>query len=349
MPKTPPTRARDLVRSLALLAACALLAVACGDGDDRTATAAAGSDPAADAGEVEPGAFPVTIENCGRAQTFDAPPERAVTMNQHVTEILLALGLADRMVGTAYMDSEIHPDLADAYRQVEVLAEKYPTREQVLATEPDLVVGGFASAFGDTAAGDRDALEALGIGTYLTETYCPDREGPAALDLVEADIDALGAVFGVPDRADALSAELRAEIDAVREATAGAEPVRVFVYDSGDERAFTAAGFEMTTYLIEAAGGRNVFDDVEAAFTEVSWEDVVDRDPDVVVILDYGDVTVAEKKDLLRTHPVASSLRAVQEERFVVIELTDVVPGIRNGAAVELLGAGFHPDLVTPG
>lgn len=184
------------------------------------------------------------------------------------------------------------------------------------------------------------------VGTYLSESYCTDRDGPSSLDLVAADITALGTIFDVPDRAETLVTEIRGTVEAVATAVAGADRPDVFVYDSGDERAFTAAGFEMTTHLVDAAGGRNIFEDLHSAFTEVSWKDVVDRDPDIVVILDYGDTPAAEKQQLLRTHPAASSLRAVQQARFVVLELTDVVPGIRNGDAVKILGAHFHPDLV---
>lgn len=333
-------RDHNLIRRLTFALSLSLAVAACGAGS----SAADSTDSASETAEAT---FPVIIENCGRSVTFETRAERVVTMNQHVTEILLALGVADRIAGTGYMDSDIRSDLAEAYDTVEVLADEYPSREQVLAVDPDLVVGGFASAFDDTAAGDRDKLESFGIDTYLTEIYCPDRQRPASLDLVEADIVALGAALGVPDRAEALVADLRSTVDDVREATVGAERVEAFVYDSGDERAFTAAGFEMTTQLIDAAGGRNIFDDVDAAFTEVSWEDVVDRDPDVVVILDYGDTTVAEKEALLRSHPVASTLAAVQAGRFVVLELTDVVPGIRNGDAVRSLATGFHPDLLT--
>lgn len=86
-----------------------------------------------------------------------------------------------------------------------------------------------------------------------------------------------------------------------------------------------------------------MFADVEENFTEVSWEDVVVRDPDAIVILDYGSEAAQDKVASLRTHPVASTLRAVREERFVVVELADVVPGIGNGDAVAAMAEGFHP------
>lgn len=335
-----------LTRPVSLCAlAAALTLTACGGDDASSATASAGGSAttaASAAGDVT-----VTIENCGTEQTFDAVPERAVTMNGHVTEILLALGLQGSMVGTAYVDTGVRPDLEAAYEAVPVLAEEYPTREQVLAAEPDIVVGGYASAFGDEAAGSRESLEAQGIATYLTTGYCPDRKGPQSLDLVEQDITDLGAIFGVADQATTVIAEVLEPVEQVAEAIDGVEPVTVFVYDSGTEQAFTAGGWENTTALIGLAGGRNVFEDVEDSFTEVSWEEVVARDPDVVLILDYvGSDPVADKEALLRSHPVTSTLRAVEEGNFVVVGLGEVVPGIRNGDTVETLAQAFHPDVV---
>ena len=335
--------------TVATLAAVALVATtaACGSDDiaDDGVEAAtpAATDPTI-TDDAPAGGFPVTIENCGFEFTYDAPPERAVTMNQHSTELLLALGLADRMVGTAYMDSTILPALADDYEQIPVLADRYPSREQVVASEPDLVVGGFRSAFGDEAAGSRESLAGQSIGSYLTTVYCEDRDEAATIDDLHTDIADVAAIFGIPDEGAALIDEIDAQIAAVTAVVDDRDVVTVFVYDSGTDAAFTAAGREMTTALIELAGGRNVFDDVDATFTEVSWEDVVERDPDVVLILNYGTDTVDDKLGFLASHPVASTLRAVQADDVFAVELTDVVPSIRNGDVVEAIALGLHPD-----
>ena len=85
-------------------------------------------------------------------------------MNQPATEIMLALGLQDRMVGTAYLDDEVLPEYA-AYARVPVLAKEYPSKEKLLEAEPDFVYTSFNSAFSDEGAGDRAAWEKLGAGT----------------------------------------------------------------------------------------------------------------------------------------------------------------------------------------
>ena len=324
-------------RTVAALAAALLLATAACGGDDDTA--GGGSDT----GDAEAaGSFPVTVENCGTETTYAAPPEQAVVIYQHTTEIMLALGLEDRMVGTAYMDSAIRDDLVDAYETVPELAKESPSREQVLAAEPDIVVAGWPSAFEDDSAGSRESLAELGIDTYLSTGSCPDFAEDPSLDLVREDITEIGAIFGVPDRAEDLIATIEEPIAEVEASLDGVEPVDVFVYDSGTDQAYTTGGRENTTALVELAGGRNVFADVDDDWVEVSWEDVVAREPDVVLVLDYGDETIEQKEDFLRSHPVASTLQAVQDERYVVVELTDVVPGIRNGDVVTAMADGFR-------
>lgn len=328
-------KTRTLAIGVALIAASALPACGSGDSADADDTRAASTTASG---------FPVTIANCGTDTTYDAPPQRAMVIYQHPTEIMLALGLQEVMVGTAYMDGPIRADLAPAYESVPEVAEKAPTREQILAVEPDIVVAGWDSAFDDDSAGSRESLDGLNIDSYLETSSCPEFDDEASIDLARTQIEDLGAIFGVPDRAAKLVEELMAPIEEVEKAIEGTEPVDVFVYDSGDELAYTTGGRENTTALLELAGGRNVFGDVDDTWAEVSWEEVVARDPEYIVILDYtGSATVEEKQQFLRSNPVTSTLEAVREGWFVVLELTDVVPGIRNGDAVKVLAEGLHP------
>src|SRR5699024_4595494 len=82
--------------------------------------------------------YPVTVENCGKTVTVESKPERAVTMNQGATEVALALGVEDQMVGTAYMDDEVPERWSEAYNSLEVLSDEYPDKETLLTAKPDL-------------------------------------------------------------------------------------------------------------------------------------------------------------------------------------------------------------------
>lgn len=284
----------------------------------------------------------VTVESCGRAQTFAGPPERVVGLNQHATEMLLALGLGDRVVGTAYPDTaEAHPSVAAAYDAVPLLAEQYPSHEELLAAEPDLVVGGYASAFAEKDGRGREALEGIGIRTLLLAEEC---SAGTTVETVAADLRMFGEVFGVADRAEALIADLAARVDAVRAKVAGRPEVPVFFYDSGEKSAFTVGGHGLGNSIAAAAGGRNAFSDHPKSFVDVSWEQVAERSADAVVIVDYlGSGTADGKKAFLRGHPLASRLPGVAEERYAVVTLPELTEGIRFPDAVEAIAKVLHP------
>ena len=333
----------------------ALLIIACGD--DATPTAAPTEPPPqaantpvpTDTQEPEaPAAYTsVTVESCTAVQdeegevqtgtaayTYAEPPSRAITMNQHVTEVMLALELQDHMVGTAYIDDEILPEYQAAYQSVPVLAEEYPSKEVILAQNPDFIYGGFRSAFGDDAAGSQEELNKLGIGTYLTSSIC--NSGSAdTLDDVYADIRAIGDIFGVADRADALVKHLAESVaDVAPPADGTGDTLRVFLFDSGDDAPFTAACCSMFTNMIETAGGENIFDDVDGRWKTVNWEEVIDRDPELIVLTEADWSTSQEKIDLLLGDSSLADITAVKEQRFVVLQFSSLVPGIRNAAAI---------------
>ena len=123
---------------------------------------------------------------------------------------------------------------------------------------------------------------------------------------------------------------------------------RVFVYDSGDDVPFTAGRYAMPTALIEAAGGRNIMDDLEKSWATVGWESVVARDPDFVVIVNYGDVTAEQKREFLKSNPALAGINAVRNDRFAVLEYVEATPGPRNISAVAKLAASFREEPAAP-
>ncbi|MFG3406047.1 ABC transporter substrate-binding protein [Streptomyces sp. NPDC048142] len=328
-------------RTPALIAAAVLLPLAltaCSSPDGDAATgdkAAAKSD-----------GFPYTVKNCGVTTTYQAPPKRVVTMNQHVTEIMLELGLAKSLVGTAYLDDQVLPKYAKDYASVPVIAKEYPSYEQVLATNPDFVYGGYSSAFTAGDGRSREAFKKSGIETRLNAESCT--EGDQPMDTLYEEVREVGRTFGVADRAEAWIKQAKADNAATAKKLAGLKPVSVFVYDSGDKTAFTAGGEGIGNELIERAGGTNVFADLDKPFGDASWENVVARGPEAIVIYDYGATTVEQKKKRLLTDPALADVPAIKNKRFAVMPLSDAVLGVRVPAAVEKLAAQLHPAATTP-
>ncbi|NEB76357.1 ABC transporter substrate-binding protein [Streptomyces sp. SID14478] len=285
--------------------------------------------------------FPYTVTNCGVRTTFDRPPRRAVTLNQHATEVLLALGLQDRMAGTAYLDDHIEPRYTKAYGEVKVLAKEYPSKEELLGADPDFVYGGYASAFDKGEGRDRAGLRKTGVDTRLNIESCT--HGGVGIDELKTEITQVARTFGVPERGKKLIAEEDRKLGAVQDRLKGTKPASVFVYDSGDSSAFTAGGAGLGNDLIERAGGRNVFADVDKSFADVSWERVIARRPEVVVIYDYGGTSVAAKKKRLLDDPALADVPAVKNKKFAVLPLSSAVLGVRAADAVDELAGQLHP------
>jgi iron complex transport system substrate-binding protein len=290
-------------------------------------------------------AHPVTVKSCEREVTFEAAPARAISNDVNLTEMMLVLGLRDRMVGYTgisgwkTLDEEMRAGVAE----LPELSAKYPTKEVLAGAEPDFFFAGWN--YGMKVGGEvtPETLEPLGIKTYeLTESCI--HIGPKAKSSMQDmydDILNLGRIFGVEGKAQDLVAGWQARLAEVTAGVDRSAPLRVFVYDSGEEAPFTAGAYAMPTALIEAAGGTNIMSDLEKSWAEISWEPVVERNPEVILIVNYGDVTADQKIAFLKDNAAFANIDAVRNDRFVVLEYVEATPGPRNIKAVEKLVAGF--------
>lgn len=287
--------------------------------------------------------FPVAVDNCGQQVTVKAPPKKAVGYYQQSVELLLALGLRDVIAATVYPDNPPLPQYAEAYRSIPELSAKDASFEQVLSVDPDFVYGGYSSTFDESAGRSRKAFADAGITTYLNPEYCATK--PIMMDDVYAEVRQIADFFGVTDRAQALITDMQHSVSSTQERVSGVQPLKAFVYDSGDATAFTAGHEGIGNQIIQLAGGSNVFADVDDTFADVSWEQVLQRNPDVIVIYDYfGTPSVDEKKAFLRGKPELANVPAIRNDQFAVLTLQDAVLGVRAPFAVEALARQLHPD-----
>jgi iron complex transport system substrate-binding protein len=290
-------------------------------------------------------AYPVTVQSCSRSVTFDTAPARAISNDVNLTEMMLVLGLRDRMVGYTGISGwkTLDEGTRAGVEELPELSAKYPTKEVLAGAEADFFFAGWN--YGMKVGGEvtPETLEPLGIKVYeLTESCIHiGPKGRSSMEDMYADILNLGAIFGVQPRAEELVAGWKARLADLTVSVDRNAPLRVFVYDSGEEAPFTAGAYAMPTALIEAAGGRNIMDDLEKSWAEVSWEPVVERNPEVVVIVNYGDVTAEQKIAFMKENPAFAGIDAVRNDRFVVLEYVEATPGPRNIKAVEKLVAGF--------
>ena len=292
---------------------------------------------------------PVVIENMGRTTTYEEAPETAVALSYSIAEIMVALGLEDKIVAIApsmYILDQVSEEYRETVGSFPVLEGSYgvPTLETVLDTGAEFVFGD-AYSFYASGVGTAEDFEAAGVNIYATEgTYVED----ATFENIYNDIINIGKIFRVEERAGELVAQLREREAAVEASVAGLDPVRVFYFDSD-----TGGGVDMSTVgntglqslMLEMAGAENIFNDVEGQFVAVSWEDVVDRDPEYIIVCDYyGEGYADEKIAELKANPATMDMDAVVNDRFIVVPGMAMFPSLECMDAVELIAAGLHPD-----
>ncbi|WP_280402236.1 ABC transporter substrate-binding protein [Nocardia carnea] len=285
-----------------------------------------------------------TVTNCGAPLTIDGIPERVVTNDTGITEMMFALGLADRLAGyTTYpgkerdiasspwrADFERTPELGDAF-----------TKEVVQAAAPDFVFAGWNYGFRETTGLTPDWVRSIGADPYLLTESCRQtgstRRGVMEpLDALYTDLTNLGEIFGVRAKAEELVAAYKEQV-AGADTGAPREPARVFLFDSAAPEPFTSGRTAAPSQIIREAGGSNIFDDLNDSWTSASWEAAAQRDPQAIVIVDYGagpENTVAAKIEQLRRHPLMAGTTAVRESNFIALPYAALVEGPRNPQAV---------------
>lgn len=332
MPITP-IRWRAVASGAALiplmaLAGCAPPAAVGAIEDNSSGTA---TPDASDAAEY-------TVDNCGTEVAFDAPPSRVVTIKSTSTEMLLALGLGDRIVGSSFSDGSV-PGMFAGEASPPVLAENIPSQEVILVAMPDLVYGGWESNFSADGAGSRVSYQRLGVNTLVSPAACREsgyRPQPLTFDRVFEEISQVGAIFGVQDAAARLTGIQREELAAVHPSEAG---MTALWYSSGSDTPYVGAGIGAPQMIMDAAGLINIAADVDDSWSSLSWEVVVDRNPDVIVLIDSSWGSVQKKIGVLEANPATAQLDAVVHKRYLVLPFASSEAGVRSVSAVSSLVA----------
>jgi iron complex transport system substrate-binding protein len=289
--------------------------------------------------------FPVTVQSCDREVTFEAAPEAAISNDVNLTEMMLVLGLRDRMVGYTGISGwkTLDEEMREGVEELPELSAKYPTREVLVGAGADFFFAGWN--YGMKVGGEvtPESLEPFGMKVYeLTESCTHIMEKPkASLDDMYNDIANLGTIFGVDERAANLIDSWKAEVAEMTTEIDMDNPIRAFVYDSGEDTPFTAGRYAMPTALIEVAGGTNVMDSFEKSWATVGWEEVVASAPEVIIIVNYGDVTAEQKRDFMLSNDAFADIPAVKNDNFVTLEYVEATPGPRNIAAIAKLADVF--------
>ncbi|MGW8063719.1 ABC transporter substrate-binding protein [Streptomyces ziwulingensis] len=346
MPTARPVGPRRSFRCLfPVLLSGVLLASACGTGSTSGSTASA-----------DAAGYPRTVSDCGHDVEVTAPPRRAVSLNQGITEILLALGLGDRLAGTATWTDPVMKGLEQANADVPRLADDMPSFETVLDAEPDFVTASFASTLGPGGVATRERFAELGVPAYLSPSDCAGKDNsgdgdgvrsePLTMDTVYGEVRDLAEVFDVEQRGEELVAGLEARVEKAT-SDIDASGVTLMYWFANSTSPYLAGCCGAPGVITRAVGAKNAMDDTREEWPQVGWETVADRDPDVLVV---GDLTrrsqtaetAAKKIEFLESNPVTKNMTAVRKKRYVLLSGQAMNPTIRTVEGVEKVAAALR-------
>ncbi|MGN0062694.1 MAG: ABC transporter substrate-binding protein [Nocardioides sp.] len=302
-----PVRAARRATSLGALA---LVLAACGTSGGTSST-----------GSSQAG-YSVSVDNCGAEVAFDRSPERAVLLKPGAVPFLADLGILDEVVTAragAYERAYYDDATWAALERIPVLSDQLDSsghlqisKEVVLAQRPDLVLGASDNL-------TRDTLGAVGVPLLEEPALCPTPPEDPTFETVEEQLRTYGKVFAVPDAAEDAVRANRDQLAAILERVPSDEDrTAAVLYPTVDGGTPYAYGTRSMAHpQLEAAGFTNVFADVDERVFEVTVEELVDRDPDVLVLL-HSDGDPQTVKNALTTLNGAGALTAVKEDQVLV-------------------------------
>jgi iron complex transport system substrate-binding protein len=298
--------------------------------------------------------FPTSVANCFETATFHASPKRAIVNDANMVQTMLDLGLADRMLAVSAIAGRektlVAPD--GAVRGLRQFSVQYPTLEAVLAQNPDFMFAGWSYGFDAARGVSPQGLSAFGIATYALRESCIriGRREPMSMEIMYADVTALGAIFGVEQRAAQLVEGYRRQLADV---TARLEHTRttprvMYCGDCSGTAAPLSSGAEgMPALIATLAGGTNIFDDIPNSYVRVSWEEVVKRDPQWILVSDDRLPASRQIAHLLRD-PQLRDVEAVRKQQFILVTYPQRSPSTRNVETVERVARTLHPEAFEP-
>ena len=288
----------------------------------------------------------VSVDSCNRTVSFDSPPQRAISNDVNLTEMMLVLGLSDKMVGYTGISGwkTLDEEMRLGVKQLPELSPKYPTKEVLVGADADFFFAGWN--YGMKVGGEvtPETLKPFGINVYELTESCIHimTKKKVSMDDMYNDLLNLGLIFQIENRAKKIVDAYRTDLNNFTQKLEPIAAKKVFVYDSGEDTPFTAGRYAMPTALIEAAGGINIMDDFQKSWGTVTWEEVIDRNPEVVVIVNYGKVTAEQKRKFMMSNPAFANIDAVKNDRFVTLEYVEATPGPRNIKAIKKLAKAFR-------
>ena len=302
--------------------AAVMLATGCGQTASSVASSAAASSEVASSvaestvSSAEETAYPLTLQIYdadGNAvdMTYDHAPEKVLSTQLSMTELLIKLGLKDKIVGVFDNDNALKGDIADEIASLNSLGDKKSvSKETILATEPDLILGKGPLMFTESSIGTVQSYQELGIPVY---TELASASTDQALDNIVEDVRNIGEIFNVQETANAYADELQERIDALMDKVSGqsGEPLKVLFMAGYADGTFVAFNSKMSSCMLNALNAENL----------------VSMNPDIIVYVraDRFGSTDADAVEQLTSNAVVQEVPAIANQKVIEMDYDDVM------------------------
>lgn len=304
--------------------------------------------------QTQSASYPLSLEihdSEGKAytQTFTQAPTRVITNNQSSLELLLQLGLQDSIIGTVSLDDELPENLKDAFKNIPVITESKtePAKEVIAGMNPDLVIGRMAT-FTDDKYGSISSLN--GMNTNVYTQIASDMRTEQSLDNIFTDIQNVGKIFNVEDKANTLVENLKTSLNTVEEKVASVanseKSLNVMVMTAYNDGTYSVFGSNATLQneILNVLGGVNI----NEKGGPQALENLLDLNPDAILYV-YNNKNAETDKtavEALKNNDLLKSVTAIKNNKVFEVSYTEFMGyGTRVIDCIEDLSTKLYPEL----
>ena len=293
--------------------------------------------------------YPLKMDNFGHNTVYEEAPKKVLCLDLNAATSMVALGLEDRVFATRTSGidiNKVNEKYRDKVSKIDIPEEfneaPLPSLEVLLNLQPEMIVmDSFYFNVEDIFGKYEDYVE-NGIKIYVTEGTQVDNP---TIENSYNDLYNLGKIFSVEDRAEELVDQLRAEQKEITEAIKNEPVKKVMVFDSGIEMPIVAGGSGLENSLLDLAKAENVFSDLDKGYAKVSYEEIINRNPELIIVHDTPEGESAEEIiQALKSNPELAGVKAIQDDAFITVPLSYVFSGLHNIDGLRIIAEGLHPS-----
>lgn len=299
--------------------------------------------------EIKDNHYPVTLDTYNAAHepitiTIEKEPEKVYVAYQNNIEVMLKLGLGDKITACYGLDGEIAEDLKDEFAKVNYLEKGLP-KEDVIAMQPDFILGWW-SLFSDKRLGDVKYWHGNGTNTYMSlNSNCRPTGTPEKVQDEMQDILNIGKIFNVEEKAQALVDEVNTEIKKIEKHIEGKEKISIAVLED-ESKSYRVYGKNTLGGDIALSAGAELKVGAENS-SNISAEDLIAANPEAIFMVWYGEsISPEEVVKSITDNPAFASLDAVKNNKVFPLNLTNIYcSGLRSKNGILEFAKMLYPEL----